>query len=217
VGLTVEVTAHQWWWQVRYMGDTPSRQFITANEMHIPVGVPVRVFLKSADVIHSFWVPALSGKTDVIPGQTNETWIEASASGVFRGQCSEYCGAQHAHMAFSVFADDAGTFQSWWQAQLAVSPSPTEPLTIAGRAVFIRRCGSCHTVRGTPAGGILGPDLTHLVQRAKLAADTIPNTAGHLAAWIADPQGIKPGSQMPELGLPGHELAAVQAYLSTLK
>ena len=215
--VTLEVTGHQWWWQVHYDDPTPSRQFTTANEIHIPVGAPVRVKLTSADVIHSFWVPALSGKTDTIPGQVNEAWLEAREPGTYRGQCAEYCGAQHAHMAFSVIADPPQVFQAWWQSQLAASPPPTDALARAGSHVFVRRCGSCHTVRGTEAGGILGPDLSHLAQRRGLAAETVPNTPGHLAAWIADPQGLKPGSQMPQLGLSGPELSSIQAYLATLK
>jgi cytochrome c oxidase subunit 2 len=216
-GLELQVIGHQWWWQVNYIGDPISRRFTTANEIHIPVGVPVRITLKSADVIHSFWVPALSGKTDLIPGQTNTTWIEAREAGTYRGQCGEYCGAQHAHMAFSVVADPPATFDAWWQAQLADSPPPTDDSAKAGKIAFVRRCGSCHTVRGTDAGGIYGPDLTHLTQRATIAAGVLPNTPGHRGAWIADPQGIKPGSQMPVLSLSGPEIAAIQAYLATLK
>jgi len=217
VGLELEVTGHQWWWQVDYIGDPVSRRFTTANEIHIPVGVPVRIALKSVDVIHSFWVPALSGKTDLIPGQINTTWLEAREPGTYRGQCAEYCGVQHAHMAFSVVADLQSTFAAWWQAQLAPPPPPIEPQAKAGQIAFLRRCGSCHTVRGTDAGGITGPDLSHLAQRATIAAGTLPNTSGHRGAWIADPQGIKPGNQMPVLGLTGPEIAAVQAYLGTLK
>jgi len=216
-GVVMDVTAHQWWWQVRYDGDPPSRQFTTANEIHIPVGVPVRVRLKSADVIHSFWVPALSGKTDLIPGQTNETWLEAREPGTYRGQCAEYCGVQHAHMAFSVVADAPQAFEAWWQSQLVDSPPPIEQAAKDGQIVFLRRCASCHTVRGTRAGGIYGPDLTHLAQRATIAAGTLPNTTGHLGAWIADPQGIKPGNQMPMLSLSGPEISAIQTYLATLK
>jgi cytochrome c oxidase subunit 2 len=216
-GVTVDITAHQWWWQVHYDHPMPWRQFTTANEIHIPVGVPVRIRLHSADVIHSFWVPALSGKTDVIPGQVNETWIESNEPGAYRGQCAEYCGVQHAHMAFSVVADPPDAFQRWWDAQLLVSPPPASEQARNGEVAFVRRCASCHTVRGTRAGGVLGPDLTHLAERASLAANTLPNTPGHLAAWIADPQGIKPGNQMPALGLPGNELAPIQAYLATLK
>ena len=216
-GLELVVTGHQWWWQVNYIGDPISRRFTTANEIHIPVGVPVRITLKSADVIHSFWVPALSGKTDLIPGQSNTTWIEAREPGTYRGQCGEYCGAQHAHMAFSVVADSPATFDAWWQAQLADSPAPTDDSAKAGQIAFLRRCGSCHTVRGTDAGGIYGQVLTHLTQRATIAAGVLPNTPGHRAAWIADPQGIKPGSQMPVLSISGPEIAAIQAYLATLK
>lgn len=185
--------------------------------MHIPTGVPVRVRLKSADVIHSFWVPALSGKVDLIPGQVNETWIEAREAGPWRGQCAEYCGAQHAHMAFSVIAEPPERFQSWWRLQLEGQPAPAAQSVKAGHDTFMRRCASCHTIRGTDAGGKLGPDLSHLALRAALAAETIPNTPGHRAAWVADPQGIKPGNQMPVLDLAGPELASIETYLATLK
>jgi cytochrome c oxidase subunit 2 len=215
--LTIDVTGHQWWWEVRYSATIQSRQFATANEIHIPVGLPVHLRLRSADVIHSFWVPALSGKTDLIPGQVNETWIEASEPGSYRGQCAEYCGLQHAHMAFSVIADPPEAFDAWWNAQLQPSPMPTDAPAVAGGQTFVRRCGACHAVRGTMAGGIYGPDLTHLARRTSLAAGTLPNTPGHLAAWIADPQGQKPGNKMPPLDLSGPELASIQAYLATLK
>jgi cytochrome c oxidase subunit II len=216
-GLTVEVTGHQWWWEINYLDDDLSRRFTTANEMHVPTGVPVRVRLKSADVIHSFWVPALSGKVDLIPGQVNETWIEAREAGPWRGQCAEFCGAQHAHMAFSVIAETPEKFKDWWRFQLENSPPPAGQVAEAGHSAFMRRCASCHTIRGTDAGGKLGPDLSHLVLREALAAETIPNTPGHRTAWVADPQGIKPGNQMPILDLPGPELASIEAYLATLK
>jgi len=215
--LTIDVTGHQWWWEARYAATIQSRQFTTANEIHIPVGLPVHLRLKSADVIHSFWVPALSGKTDLIPGQVNETWIEAGEPGAYRGQCAEYCGLQHAHMAFSVIADPPGAFNAWWDAQLRPSPPPTDGPAVVGQQAFVRRCGACHAVLGTMAGGIYGPDLTHLARRKSLAAGTLPNTPGHLAAWIADPQGPKPGNKMPPLALSGPELVSIQAYLATLQ
>ncbi|MGE5537547.1 MAG: cytochrome c oxidase subunit II [Gemmatimonas sp.] len=215
-GLVLELTGHQWWWQVRYTDEQPSRVFTTANEIHIPVDTPVRIRLRSDDVIHSFWVPALGGKMDLIPGQTNETWIQADTAGSYAGQCAEYCGVQHAHMAFSVVAQSADEFRRWWDHELEAPRPPTDGAVAAGQRLFQTRCGACHAVRGTTAGGIYGPDLSHLMIRGALAAGTLPNTPGHLAAWLADPQGPKPGNQMPALALPGPELEAIRAYLQTL-
>jgi cytochrome c oxidase subunit 2 len=214
--LTLQVTGGQWWWGVRYLSHDPSQIFDTANEIHIPVGQPVRIELASHDVIHSFWVPQLVGKTDVIPGQTNVMWLQADRPGVYRGQCGEYCGAQHAHMALSVVAEAPKDFAAWRQGQLqaAAAPAP-EPLR-RGEQVFVASCGSCHTVRGSGAGGILGPDLTHLMSRQTIAAGLLPNTPGNLAAWIADAQALKPGSRMPSLALSAPELSAVVGYLNTL-
>ena len=216
---TIEVSGQQWWWEARYVDPKdPSREFVTANELHIPVGKPVRIKLISKDVIHSFWVPALSGKTDVIPGQTNETWLEADHKGVYRGQCAEYCGVQHAHMAFRVFADAPQDFGKWWDHQLqpAPEPAPDAKLVQKGQQQFLLRCGACHTVRGTTAGGERGPDLTHLMDRTSIAAVTLPNTIGHLSGWIANPQQIKPGNEMPNLEISGPELTAIRSYLATL-
>jgi len=215
--LTIEVTGHQWWWQVRYLSDDPSRIFTTANEIHIPVGEPVRFRLIGADVIHSFWVPALAGKTDVIPGQTNLTWLEAEKPGSYRGQCTEYCGQQHAHMALFVVASPASEFTAWWNSQLRSAPAPASPAIAEGEAAFRVHCGACHTVRGTGAGGILGPDLSHLMTRQTIAAGTLPNNPGYLSAWIADPQHLKPGSQMPNLDLSGPDLAKIRSFLETLR
>lgn len=213
--LTIEITARQWWWEVRYAGALHDGTFTTANEIHIPVGEAVAFTLKSADVIHSFWVPALHGKTDVIPGQTNTTWLEARVPGTYRGQCTEYCGKQHAHMGFVVVAEDRPTFEAWLDRQRAPAPQASGTLAEA-QTTFAAKCGLCHAVRGTQIGGRLGPDLSHLKSRATLAAGTIPNTLGHLGAWIADPQHIKPGAKMPRLDISGPELAQVQAYLDTL-
>jgi cytochrome c oxidase subunit 2 len=215
-GLTLEITGHQWWWQVRYTDAQPSRVFTTANEIHIPVNTPVRVRLRSDDVIHSFWVPALSGKMDLIPGQVNETWIEADKPGSYPGRCAEYCGVQHANMAFSVVAQSADDFQRWWEHELAAPPAAANDVIASGQRLFQMRCGGCHSVRGTAAGGIYGPDLSHLMDRGALAAGALPNTPAHLAGWIADPQRAKPGNQMPDLALPGPELGKIGAYLQTL-
>ncbi len=213
--LTLEINARQWWWQVRYTSDTPSRNFVTANEIHIPVGEPVRVRLSSSDVIHSFWVPALSGKTDVVPGQVNATWIEADKPGVYLGQCAEFCGTQHARMGLRVVAEPRDKFNAWLADQIAPAPQPQDKVAAAGETTFGRRCAACHAVRGTRAGGTFGPDLSHLAGRATLAAGTVPNTPGYLSAWIADPQHIKPGTRMPTVPLTGSELEQVRAYLAT--
>lgn len=216
-GHTIEVTAHQWWWEARYLSDQPSHIFTTANELHIPVGEPVRILLKSADVIHSFWVPALSGKTDVIPGQTNTSWLQAAKPGTFLGQCTEYCGKQHAHMGLRVVAEAPDRFEEWRSNQLTSSAHPPQGSDAAhGENIFLARCGGCHRVRGTAAGGVLGPELTHLMSRSTLAAGTLPNTPSHLSAWIADPQRIKPGTQMPDVELSGPDLQALRAFLQTL-
>jgi cytochrome c oxidase subunit 2 len=215
--LTLEVTAQQWWWKARYLDDDPSRVLTTANEIHIPVGEPVRVELLGADVIHSFWIPALAGKTDAIPGQRNVTWIEADAPGRYRGQCTEYCGTQHAHMGFEVVAESPDAFARWRESQLAPAGEPSSDALARGRHDFEYRCGACHTVRGTAAGGTTGPDLTHLMSRATIAAGTLPNSPATIAAWIANPQSQKPGTRMPNLQLSGAEVGAIDAWLVTLR
>ena len=213
--VTILLTAHQWWWEARYIGPDPAREFETANELHIPVGAPVRLRLASADVIHSFWVPALAGKTDLIPGQENETWIRADVPGVFRGQCAEYCGLEHARMGLRVFADPPEAFAAWWEAELAPAPRPSG--VAAGEAAFVLHCGACHAVRGTEAGGDFGPDLSHLMARTTLAAASLPMTLGHLSGWIADPGQLKPGTTMPRPDLSGPELATIRTFLATLR
>jgi len=213
--LTIEITASQWWWKARYLNDDASKVLTTANEIHIPAGKPVRIQLIGADVIHSFWVPALAGKTDAIPGQVNTAWIEASDPGRYHGQCTEYCGLQHAHMAFDVVADAPDDFSKWLAAQLAPAAEAPDAMK-QGQHDFEFHCGACHTVRGTEAGGTVGPDLTHLMSRQTIAAGAAPNNAGILAAWIANPQAIKPGTRMPTLGLAGPQIGDISAYLATL-
>jgi cytochrome c oxidase subunit 2 len=215
--VTIEVTGHQWWWQVRYISDDPSRQFETANEIHIPVGEAVRLRLRSADVIHTFWVPAVSGKTDLIPGRTNITWLQADQPGTYRGQCNEYCGEQHAHMALDLIAQSSEAFEAWWDEQLEPAAPPETESVGAGQQQFALRCAVCHSVRGTSAGGKVGPDLTHLMSRETLAAGMLPNTVANLSGWIANPQVIKPGSKMPNLELSGPELDQIRTYLATLE
>ena len=208
--LTIEVTGRQWWWQVRYPADDPARAFDTANEIHIPVGEPVRLKLIGGDVIHSFWVPQLSGKMDTIPGQINETWIEAASPGIYQGQCTEYCGVEHSKMLLRVIAQPPAAFAAWRAHQLA------PPAAADGRALFIERCGGCHTVRGTAANGTLGPDLSHLMQRRTLASATLPNDAATLIHWIADPQALKPGNRMPTVKLSDAERTRLVAWLESL-
>ncbi len=215
--VTVDVIAHQWWWELRYSDGNPAHSFETANEIHIPVGQPVRFRLNSGDVIHSFWVPALGGKTDLIPGQENTAWLRADTAGVYRGQCAEYCGLEHAKMALRVFADPPEQFAAWWKAQLAPAPEPRDERAAAGQRTFQLNCSACHAVRGTPAGGQFGPSLTHLMSRSTIAANVLPNTIGYLSGWIANPQALKPGTTMPNPDLSGPELDAVRSYLLTLK
>lgn len=214
----IELTANQWWWDVIYKNGAPSQNVHTANELHLPVGVPVLITLKSNDVIHSFWVPPLAGKQDLIPGRVNDLVLLPEKVGLYRGQCAEFCGAQHAHMAIDVTVEPLAQFKSWWRAQLAPGAAPATPLARAGYDfVMTRQCASCHNIAGTPASGKFGPDLTHLASRRSIGAGTFPMTRGHLLAWVADPQGAKPGNNMPYIGLDAAELHAVGAYLQGLK
>jgi cytochrome c oxidase subunit 2 len=194
----------QWWWRVRYAG------FETANEIRVPVGRPVVLELKSADVIHSFWVPVLAGKLDMIPGRTNVLRVRADRAGEFRGQCAEYCGGPHAFMALYVVALEEKSFEKWAESQRQPSDK-ANPL-------FVSRCGACHTVRGTAAAGTRGPDLTHIGSRLSIGAGLLPNNTGALAAWIASSQHLKPGNLMPSFeDFSGQELRELAAYLEGLK
>lgn len=215
--LTVEVRGHQWWWEFVYHNHDPSQIFETANELHIPVGKPVRFDLTGVDVIHTFWVPSLAGKTQIIPGQTNVTWLEADRPGVYRGQCSQFCGEQHAHMILTVVADPPDVYERWRDAQLRAAATPSSGEARLDEATFIERCAACHTVRGTRADGHMGPDLTHLMSRSTIAAGTLPNNPGYLSAWISDPQSQKPGALMPRPELSGPELNRIRSFLLTLK
>jgi cytochrome c oxidase subunit 2 len=213
----IRVTGHQWWWEVLYE-DKPERSFVTANEIYVPVGEPITVTLETRDVIHSFWVPSLHGKMDQISGHENQLQFSASRPGVYWGQCAEFCGLEHAKMAFNVVAVPRPEFELWQARQLSPAESPIEAVRQQGLLVFLSRgCMLCHTIRGTLAGGRLGPDLTHLASRRSLAAGTLANNAGSLAGWIADPQHVKPGNFMPNIELSGEELAALAAYLTELK
>jgi cytochrome c oxidase subunit 2 len=215
--LVLDVTGRQWWWEVHYDAAQPSDTFTTANEIHIPLGVPVLVRLHGGDVIHSFWVPQLTGKTDTIPGQTNVSWMQADKPGVYRGQCAEFCGFQHAHMAFEVIAEPQADFERWEASQRQPAPPAVTVEQRRGLALVEYRCGLCHSVRGTAAGAISAPDLTHLMSRRTIAAGTLRNNPGNLVGWMQDPQGIKPGALMPDQYLSSQQLSDALAYLEILK
>jgi cytochrome c oxidase subunit II len=212
--LSVKVIGHQWFWQVRY----PGTSAVTANEIHIPARTRVQVIAKTDDVIHSFWVPELNRKIDMIPGRTNRVLLYADQPGVYRGQCAEFCGLQHAHMAMRVIAQPAPAFHRWLANMAKPARPPSTAVAKRGEQEFMdSQCASCHTIRGTSAQGTVGPDLTHLATRATLAADTIPNTHRDLLRWISDPQAIKPGNRMPGLKLTKGEFSSIAAYLRGLR
>lgn len=215
----VVVTGELWWWRVHYLDADGKTIVETANEIRIPAGKPVDLLLRSQDVIHSFWVPNLAGKVDMIPGHDNRLRLQADAPGVFRGQCAEYCGAQHAKMAFHVTATTPAAFDAWLARQQQAAREPEDRLLLQGRQLFLEnRCGQCHAVRGTPANGTLGPDLTHVGSRHSIAAGILPNNAGTIAGWIVASQSIKPGNKMPSYAtFSGDELRALAAYLESLK
>lgn len=215
--LTITVTAYDWWWRVEYQDNQSKQGIVTANEIHIPTGVPVEIRLQSADVIHSFWVPLLAGKTQAIPGQINKQWIQADKPGVYSGQCSTFCGAQHAHMAFEVVAQPFDEFEAWRTAQSKPSVVPSGQTTRAGQKTFMKLCAACHTVRGTEAKGVFAPDLTHLGSRRLIAAGTLQNTADNVLDWVMHAQQIKPDSMMPSFSLTTQEARELSAYLGTLK
>jgi cytochrome c oxidase subunit II len=214
----IEVTGELWWWRVRYLDPEGKPLFETANDIHIPVGKPVEFLLKSNNVIHSFWVPNLAGKIDTIPGHVNRLRVRADAPGIFRGQCAEYCGAQHAKMSFHVVAQAPDEYAAWIAAQRLPANEPREPALQAGKQYFMQACAMCHTIRGTPAAGILGPDLTHVGSRQSIAAGVLPNNVGALAGWIAGSQDIKPGNEMPSFNeLSGEELRTLAHYMESLQ
>ena len=214
----LQVTGHQWWWDAQYGGDPASDTFHTANELHVPVGKPVVVKLRSDDVIHSLWVPNLAGKKDLIPGRTALLQFRADKPGVYRGQCAEFCGFQHAFMAFQVIADPPEQYDAWLARQRAEAPEPASAEERRGREVFLgAECVMCHAVRGTTAGARKGPDLTHVGGRLTLAAGTLVNDGERMKQWIRDPQSVKPGTTMPASSLGDADLAALVAWLESLK
>jgi cytochrome c oxidase subunit 2 len=212
--LTIQIVGHQWFWEVRY----PGRPAVTANEVHIPTDTRINVVATTADVIHSLWVPQLNRKIDTIPGQRNRVLWYADRPGSYRGQCAEFCGLQHAHMAMSVVAQPPAQFQAWLRRQSEPAATPTSDAARHGEQLFLdNACAACHTIRGTDARGKIGPDLTHVASRATLAALMIRNTPENLQYWITDPQHIKPGAKMPGLDLSGNDFSALRAYLEGLR
>jgi cytochrome c oxidase subunit 2 len=227
--LRIQVIAHQWWWEVHYT-DWPDRfgerqpynSITTANEIHVPVDpahpVTVEFELDSHDVIHSFWVPNLHGKRDIIPGHPTSLWLQADRPGTYWGECGEYCGYQHAQMRLMVVAEPVDKFQTWLDGQRQSPPEPSNDMQTRGRNVFLHAsCAMCHTIQGTDAHASVGPDLTHVASRKILAAGAVPNMPGHLAGWIMDPQSIKPGTRMPQNNLSAGDLRALLEYIETLK
>jgi cytochrome c oxidase subunit 2 len=217
-GITLEVVGHEWWWEFRYPASVAGMAFTTAYELHVPVGVPIEVTLAADDVIHSFWVPSLQGKRDAIPGKRSSTYLQADQPGRFQGQCAEFCGAQHANMRFVVVAESDADFHAWMRHSLSPAAVPDDPLTRRGLDVFEKtRCPTCHAIGGTDAYATVGPNLTHLASRRDLAMGTVPNAPAHLARWIVDPQSAKPGVIMPGTPLDPADLAALVAYLGSLR
>jgi cytochrome c oxidase subunit II len=217
-GLSIELTGHQWWWEARYDDVDASNIFTTANEIHIPVGVPVQFTLRSTDVNHSFWVPNLAGKKDLIPGKVTTMWLQADKPGVYRGQCAEYCGLQHAKMALWIVADPPEQFHAWRQNATQQAVQPASDLQKRGQQVFFSStCVMCHAINGTPAGSNIGPNLTHVGSRNMIAAATLSNTRDHMTQWIKDSQTFKPGNKMPQNNLSDADLQALAEYLGSLK
>jgi cytochrome c oxidase subunit 2 len=215
--LTIKVVGHQWWWEVQYQDPVPGDMIITANEVHIPVGRTVRFELGSADVIHSFWIPNLHGKRDLIPGHPTRTSLRADRPGTYLGQCAEFCGLQHAFMRLPVVAESEAEFQKWAESRRRTPAPPSTDRMRRGRQVFLgSTCVMCHTVRGTGAMSRVGPDLTHLASRPYVG-ELLPNTRGHLAGWVVDPQRIKPGIRMPLNPIRPEDLDYLLDYLESLK
>jgi cytochrome c oxidase subunit 2 len=216
----IDITAHRWWWEIRYNATPPGEGFVTANELHIPAGEPVQITLNSADVIHSFWVPNVTGKRDVIPGRTEQITLRADRIGTWTGRCAEFCGLQHAKMNFIVVVESRADYDRWRKAQAQPARSPLTQEEIRGQQVFAKSsCGLCHAIRGAGVGSYsaTAPDLTHLKSRSKIAAGTLPNTKGYLAGWVADAPTQKPGVLMPPNLLPPKDFQDLIAYLESLR
>ena len=213
--LEIDVIGHQWWWEYRLVDPASKQTIVTANELVVPAGRPIWLRLSSADVIHSWWVPRLNGKTDVIPGHPSATWFSADRPGIYLGQCAEYCGTQHANMLLRVTAVETPAFEAWCSAQ--VTPVIRQPSVAQGRQLFESlACANCHAIDGT-SDGAFGPNLTHVMSRETLGAGVAPMDAANLKRWIDDPSSLKPGCNMPSLKLDDAQLDAVVAFLLTLK
>jgi cytochrome c oxidase subunit 2 len=216
--LTVTVQSHQWWWEFIYEDTVPGLRMATANELHVPVGIPVNLILESPDVIHSAWMPRLAGKADLVPGYTGSLVFTADTAGVYQGICAEFCGAQHANMRFLVIAEDRPAFDQWYASQRAPAAPPVDSTLVAGQRAFLSgSCATCHAIAGTPAAATNGPNLTHVASRRTLASGALPNTHDDMLRWIYNPQAIKPGTQMPPSNLPPESLQPLVAYLRSLK
>jgi cytochrome c oxidase subunit 2 len=216
--VTVDVVGHQWWWNFQYRDVSPNDFVTVPNELHVPIGVPIHIKAQSRDVIHSFWVPNLHGKRDLIPGIITNTWFQADTPGVYRGQCAEFCGHQHANMALQVVAEPVDRFLEWIQHQRRTAAEPSTDEQRRGRDVFMQSsCVTCHTIRGTDAGSRFGPDLTHVGSRMMIASGTLPNTRDNLARWVANPQAFKAGVRMPPNRLAEQDLQALVSYLRSLR
>lgn len=211
--VNVRVVGHQWWWEFQY----PDSSIVTANDLHIPVGEVVGITLTSDNVIHSFWVPQLTGKTDVIPGHQNKTWLRAEAAGDYNGQCAEFCGSQHAHMLFHVIAQTRADYDAWVKDQQTIPAAPSGDAARGADVLSKGACVACHTIDGTKAQGKVGPNLTHFGSRESIAAGTLPNNSQNLALWLKNPQAVKPENDMPNLGLSDADIQALVAYLESLK
>lgn len=217
-GIEVTVQSRQWWWEFIYHDTIPGLRVTTANELHVPVGVPVNLILESPDVIHSAWVPRLAGKQDLVPGYTGSLVFTADTAGVYHGVCAEFCGAQHANMKFLVIAHEKQDYDAWYEREKSPAHSPTDSALVAGQRAFLSgSCSTCHAIAGTPAFATRGPNLTHVASRRTLASGTLANTPEEMLRWIYNPQVIKPGTQMPPSNLPPETLQNVVAYLRTLK
>jgi cytochrome c oxidase subunit 2 len=216
--LTIDITGHQWWWEAQYEDPSPSKRITTANEIHVPVGEMIQFKLRSADVIHSFWVPNLQGKRDLVPGYVTTHWFRADTAGVYRGQCAEFCGMQHAKMALYISAEPPAKFAAWMAAASTPHEPPTDSTLLYGMRVFMSGgCAVCHSIAGTEARSTVGPPLSHFKSRMTLAAGTLANNRANLTRWITDPHMEKPGVRMPAYPFTQVQMAALVSYLETLK